>query len=88
MKILLIYPTTTNNGTPNKYRKAYLPPLSLAILDRLTHIANPNHNVRIINECVEDVDYNIDYDLVGITALTSQATRANQIGDRFRHLVL
>ncbi len=84
MKLLLIYPTTITNGKPDKYRKIYLPPLNLAILDRLTELADPAHDVKIINEYVEHIDYAIDCDLVGITALTSQACRAYQIADQFR----
>jgi len=33
---------------------------------------------------VETIDYSASYDLVGITAMTSQADRAYQIADRFR----
>lgn len=84
MKILLIYPTTTSNGLPDKFKQAYLPPLNMAILDSLTHMANPKHSVRIINDVVEEVDFNTDCDLVGITSLTAQATRAYQIADAFR----
>ncbi len=84
MKILLIYPSTTTNGRPDKYKKAYLPPLNMAILDALTHKTNPGHDVRIVNDVVETVDFDADCDLVGITALTAQATRAYQIADTFR----
>lgn len=84
MKILLIYPTTTSNGIPEKYRKVSLPPLNLALLDRLTELANPKHQVKIINEYVENIDFDMDVDLVGITALTPQAVRAYQIADTFR----
>ena len=84
MKILFVYPTTTTNGNPDKYKKAYLPPLNLAILDRLTYVADKNHDVKIINEYVEDIDFDFEYDLVCITALTSQAVRAYQIALEFR----
>lgn len=84
MKILLIYPTTLNNNRPEKFRKAYLPTLNMAILDKLTNMANPNHDVKIINDVVEPIDFNADCDLVGITALTAQAARAYQIADSFR----
>ncbi len=84
MKILLIYPTTTSNGRPDKYKQAYLPPLNMAILNRLTHIANPKHDVKIVNDVVETIDFETECDLVGITALTAQATRAYQIADAFR----
>jgi radical SAM superfamily enzyme YgiQ (UPF0313 family) len=84
MNILLIYPAKLDkNGRPVKYRKAFLPPLSLAILNSLTPA---KHEVKVINDIVEDVDFSISYDLVGITAMTSQAERAYQIADRFREL--
>lgn len=85
MKILLIYPTTMDNGRPNKYRKAFIPPLNMAILDRLTHKTHPKHDIKIVNDVVEEIDFNIDCDLVGITALTAQAPRAYQIADMFRN---
>ena len=82
MKILLVYPTRLNEqGQPVKYRKAFLPPLALAILDSLTP---KQHTVRIVNDVVEDIDFSGGYDLVGITALTSQSKRAYQIADVFR----
>ena len=58
MKILLIYPTTMSNNQPDKFRKAFMPPLNLAILDKLTHMANPSHEVTVINDVVEEIDFN------------------------------
>lgn len=82
MKILLIYPTSLDHtGAPVKYKKAYLPPLSLAIIDSLTP---KRHIVKIINDCVEQIDLTVDFDLIGITALSAQAPRAYQIADAFR----
>lgn len=46
-------PAYLSNGAPEKYRKVWLPPLNLAILDRLTELADPRHQVKIINEYVE-----------------------------------
>ena len=84
MKILFIYPTRLdNNQNPIKYKKAFLPPLSLAILNGLTP---RHHNVRVINDIVENIDFSSDYDLVAITAMTAQIGRAYQIADRFRDL--
>lgn len=83
MKILLIYPTTLDHtGAPIKYKKAYLPPLSLAVIDSLTP---KRHFVKIINDWVEQVDFTADFDLIGISALTAQAPRAYQIADAFRN---
>jgi len=84
MKIQLIKPTRLDkNKKPIKYRKALLPPLSLAIIDRLTP---DRHQVKVVNDIVEDIDYSSSYDLVGITAITVQADRAYQVADRFREM--
>ena len=82
MKILFIYPTRLDRDqTPIKYKKAYLPPLALAILNGLTP---KHHNVRVVNDIVENIDFSSDYDLVAITAMTTQIGRAYQIADKFR----
>ncbi len=82
MNILLVYPAQLDSsGKPLRYKKAYLPPLSLAIINSLTP---ERHRVSIVNEFVEQIDFSAEYDLVGISALTPQAPRAYQIGDAFR----
>jgi radical SAM superfamily enzyme YgiQ (UPF0313 family) len=84
VKILYIYPTRLDsNQNPVKYKKAFLPPLSLAILNGLTP---GHHDVQIINDIVEEINFSSDYDLVAITAMTTQIGRAYQIADRFRQL--
>lgn len=82
MKILFIYPTRLDRkGLPVKFKKAFLPPLNLATLDSLT----PDiHETRMINDCVEEIDFSTDCDLVCITLITTQASRAYQIADTFR----
>lgn len=82
MKILLIKPSQLDdNEKPSKYKKSLYPPLSLAIIDRLTP---ERHKVRVVDDVVENIDYSGDYDLVGISVMTAQAERAYQIADRFR----
>jgi len=82
MNILFVFPTHLDRqGRPIKYRYAYMPPLSLAILDSLTP---KMHATRVINELVEPIDFSIDYDLVAITMGTYQAPRAYQLADHFR----
>ena len=82
MNILFVYPTRLDrSGNPIKYRKAYLPPLALATLDSLTP---DHHHVRIIDDIVDEIDFSVSYDLVGITAMTMQVERAYQIADAFR----
>ncbi|HNW27910.1 MAG TPA: cobalamin-dependent protein, partial [Spirochaetota bacterium] len=82
MNILIVNPATLDeSGRPQKYRKAYMPPLILGILSSLTPY---HHTVQCVNDIVEDVDYDGRYDLVAISAMTCQAGRAYQIADAFR----
>lgn len=82
MKILFVYPSRLNSiGLPVKFKKAFLPPLNIGTLNSLTP---KYHEVKIVNDCVEEIDFGVDCDVVAITLITSQATRAYQIADRFR----
>lgn len=82
MEILLIYPARLDASKRLvKYRKAFLPPLNLAVLDSLTP---DRHHVTVINDLVESVDVSLPYDVVAITAMTLQSDRAYQIADAFR----
>jgi radical SAM superfamily enzyme YgiQ (UPF0313 family) len=82
MRILLVFPTHLNRrGRPVKYKAAYMPPLALGILNGLIPAY---HQVSVVNDFVEPIDFSVAYDLVAITMLTSQAPRAYQIADRFR----
>ena len=82
MRVLLIYPSRLDDaGRVVKYKKAFMPPLSLGIISGLTP---RKHALRVVNDLVETVDYDAPVDLVGITALTAQADRAYQIASRFR----
>ena len=84
MRILLIAPSQLDlHGRLQKYRLAFLPPLSLAVLNSLTPRL---HKVTIVNDLVEEIDFQGGYDLVGITCMTSQSGRAYQIADRFRSM--
>lgn len=84
MHILLVYPTKLNkDGKPKKYKKAFFPTLSLAILDSITP---SHHKVTVINDIVEEIDFSNSYDLVGITGMTAQIERTYQVADRFRNL--
>jgi radical SAM superfamily enzyme YgiQ (UPF0313 family) len=42
------------------------------------------YDVQIVDENIEPINFSDKYDLVGITAMTQQATRAYQIADEFR----
>ncbi len=82
MKILLVNPTKLDiYGKPIKFKTAWFPPLNIAMLNSLTPV---QHNVTVINDVVEDVDFSSSYNLVGITSMTAQIERAYQISDKFR----
>ena len=81
MNILLVNPTQLDErGIPIKYKEAFFPPLSLAIFSSLTP---KHHTVTVIDDSVEEIDFSIPYDLVGITAMTPQSERAYQIAEIF-----
>lgn len=70
MKILLISPVAdpeikTSEGL-------LIPQLALHILESLTP---PEHEVKIVEEEMEDIDINEECDLVGISCMTSNAPR-------------
>jgi len=58
-----------------------LPPLGLATVAALT---KPGIDVYILDEHVEEINYNDGADLVGISVMTSAAPRAYRIAEEFR----
>ncbi len=79
-KILLINPS--HKGTLHSNIKVLaIPPLSLAMIARYTP---ERYDVEIVDEAVEDVDFDAAVDLVGITCMTPLAPRAYEIATRFR----
>lgn len=62
-------------------RTNYTPPLSLLMLGAVTP---PNVEVQIIDERLEDVDFDEEVDLVGITVTTRVAARAYKIAGEYR----
>jgi radical SAM superfamily enzyme YgiQ (UPF0313 family) len=82
MKLLLIQPAQLDaNRRPMKFKKLIMPFLNLATLAALT----PNGiDVSITDDYVEEIDFETDADLVGITGMSCQAGRAYQIADEFR----
>jgi len=82
MKIKLICPTSYDlNNKLIKINKATLPPLSILYIAGLTP---REHDVKIVDECVQTIDFDEPVDLVGITSITFTAKRAYQIADEFR----
>ncbi|MCD6451839.1 MAG: B12-binding domain-containing radical SAM protein [Acidobacteria bacterium] len=78
MKITLISPS-------NPYvcieRGRRMPQLALPLIAALTP---PEFEVRIVDEDIEEVDFDEEVDLVGISMMTSQARSGYRIADEFR----
>ena len=82
MKIKLICPTSYDlDNKLIKLKKATLPPLSILYIAGLTP---KEHDVKVIDECVQTIDFEEPVDLVGISSMTFTAKRAYQIADEFR----
>ncbi|MCP4395843.1 MAG: B12-binding domain-containing radical SAM protein [bacterium] len=98
MKILLVAPDVSSKqenqndfvyfsrlvNKPSKKQtgdKLGVMPLALPTLAALTP---PEFDVRIIDENIEDIDFNAPVDIVGITFLTSYARQGYELADRFR----
>ncbi|MDH7499450.1 MAG: cobalamin-dependent protein [candidate division NC10 bacterium] len=60
------------------YRFPQLGPLTVAGL------TPPQHEVQYIDDFVQPIDFDMDADLVAISAMTAQASRGYQIADEFR----
>jgi radical SAM superfamily enzyme YgiQ (UPF0313 family) len=82
MKVRLIQPSQLDErGCPVRFKQLFFPSLTLPTIAALTP---DGIDVAITTEYVEEVDFDEDVDLVGITAQTCQAPRAYQIADEFR----
>ncbi|MBZ5622204.1 MAG: B12-binding domain-containing radical SAM protein [Acidobacteriia bacterium] len=87
MRILLVLPAGENvrvtSERPEVPKRAMLrfSVLSLTIVAALTP---RRHEVRIVDENVEPLDFESEVDLVGITFMTALAPRAYEIARRFR----
>lgn len=77
MKILLIAPSL------DKERSRFLrmPQLTLGVISALTP---PEIEVDVVEEEIEEVDFDRHYDLVGISCMTAAAPRAYQLSSAFR----
>ncbi len=81
MNILLLSPNEYSEKSKWHKRLFYYSRLSLAVLRNLT----PNsHTVQILDENVENIDYDSDVDLVGITVHTSVSPKAYKISEEFK----
>lgn len=79
MKILLVAPSVDPNEKTN--RQMMMPQLALIILQGLTP---KEHQVVTVDEEAEDIDLEHDCDLVGISFMTSNASRAYWLAREFK----
>lgn len=80
MKILLISPAIDAEKRTNK--SLMMPQLALYILEGLTP---SEHDVKIIEEEVESIDFEYECDLVGISCMTANAPRAYELSQEFKN---
>ena len=77
-RLLLIYPATHKLGWVKHFQ---LPSLSL---QQVAAVTPPHWEVTLVDESQDQIPCGTAFDLVGITAMTHQATRAYEIADQFR----
>ncbi len=82
MKLLLISSSHYNSmGGLVKAKKLQFPTLTLPYLAGLTP---SDVKIKIVYDYIDEIDFDIDFDLVGISFMNMQAIRAFQLGDEFR----
>src|SRR4030043_473032 len=79
MKLLLVSPSRELGKKVVKAIK--IPQISLHILASLT----PNDvDITVVDEEIREIDFSLDFDLVGISCMTATANRSYQLSDIFR----
>jgi radical SAM superfamily enzyme YgiQ (UPF0313 family) len=82
MRVLLVAPTALDSsGRPIKQRRVHLPGLTFQMLAAVTP---PGIDLHMVGETTDDIPYDGEWDLVGLTGMGSGLARAWQIGDEFR----
>lgn len=86
MNILLIAPASGGWRHVGRARLFNGKTFRFSLLSLLSVAAEtpPGHSIRIVDEQIDDVPWDADVDLVGITCMTALAPRAYEIADRFR----
>jgi len=87
MKILLVLPAAEHLRITRRRRRVprrNMLRFSLLSLTTVAALTPPGHQVQIVDENVEPVDFDADVDLVGITFMTALANRAYEIAAGFQ----
>jgi len=56
----------------------------ISTFEALENVTPKEHSIEIIDEHFEEIDFEEDYDIIGISAMTNQAPRAYKVADEFR----
>lgn len=81
MKILLVKPAWYHFGGAHRYEEMVrVPPVNLGIIAALSE----GHDVEIVDEDEEEIDYNKDVDIVGITVPTFTINNVKEITKKFQ----
>jgi radical SAM superfamily enzyme YgiQ (UPF0313 family) len=85
MKILFIYPNPAKTLPSHlvKILSLFTNPI-IPAFKALTNVTPEKHSIEIIDERIDLIDYDKDYDLIGISVMTNQAPKAYMIADEFR----
>jgi radical SAM superfamily enzyme YgiQ (UPF0313 family) len=85
MRVLFIYPNPTKT-IPSSLVKllSVFSNSMIPAFKALTNVTPKEHSIDIIDERIDSIDYDEDYDLIGISVMTNQAPKAYQISDKFR----
>ena len=87
MKILLVFPRIEHGAIIHSDKGSWSSILfgyPIITLPHLAAITPRHHEVKIINENYEELDFNEQADLVGITCYTMTAPRVYELADEFR----
>jgi radical SAM superfamily enzyme YgiQ (UPF0313 family) len=81
MKLLLVSPSRQFGKLIKVLKAIKIPQLGLHILASLT----PNDvDIAVVDEEIREIDFSLDFDLVGISCMTATANRGYQLSDMFR----
>ncbi|NQU18362.1 MAG: B12-binding domain-containing radical SAM protein [Candidatus Saganbacteria bacterium] len=84
MKLVLITPNPKMYNSKGSFKKSLrYAPLTMTTLAALIP-EELDIEVKIIDEGIEEIDFNLDADLIGITAISGTTCRAYEIADHFR----
>jgi radical SAM superfamily enzyme YgiQ (UPF0313 family) len=87
MKILLVFPRILHGATTYRDKgnwTAIIFGYPILTLPHMAAITPDKYDVKIVNENYEDINFDEDVDLVGITCYTMTAPRVYEIADEFR----